>query len=130
MVIDTSVLIAILADEPEAELFEAAIDADPIRLISGASVLEAAIVAGARYGDIGGRELDLLLYKAAIQIVAVTPDQVDAGRHAYRTYGKGRHPAALNFGDCFSYALAKTSGEPLLFKGNDFSRTDVAIARP
>jgi ribonuclease VapC len=87
------------------------------------------MVAEARYGDIGGRELDLLLYKAEIQIVAVTPDQVDAGRHAFSTYGKGRHPAALNFGDCFSYALAKTSGEPLLFKGNDFSRTDVAIAR-
>jgi len=108
---------------------EAAIDADAIRLISAASVLETAIVAGARYGDIGCRELDLLLYKARIQIVAVTPDQVDAGRHASGKYGKGRHPAALNFGDCFSYALAQTSGEPLLFKGNDFSRTDLAIAR-
>lgn len=129
MVIDTSVLIAILANEPEAELFETAIDADPIRLISAASVLEAAIVAGARYGDIGGRELDLLLYKAEIQIVAVTADQVDAGRHAFSKYGKGRHPAALNFGDCFSYALAKTSGEPLLFKGNDFPQTDAVIAR-
>jgi ribonuclease VapC len=128
MVIDTSALIAILANEPEAELFEAAIDTDPIRLVSAASVLEAAIVAGARYGDIGGRELDLLLYKAAIQIVAVTPDQLDAGRHAFSQYGKGRHPAALNFGDCFSYALAKTAGEPLLFKGNDFPQTDIAIA--
>ena len=104
------------------------IDADPVRLISAASVLETAIVAGARYGDIGGRELDLLLYNADIQVVAVTPDQVDAGRHAFSKYGKGRHPAALNFGDCFSYALAKTSGEPLLFKGNDFSQTDVVIA--
>jgi ribonuclease VapC len=129
MVIDTSVLIAILANEPEAELFEAPIDADPVRLISAASVLETAIVAGARYGDIGGRELDLLLYKAGIQIVAVTPDQVDAGRDAFNRYGKGRHPAALNFGDCFSYALAKTSGEPLLSKGNDFPQTDVATAR-
>jgi ribonuclease VapC len=123
MVIDTSALIAILANEPEAELFEAAIDADPIRLISAASVLEAAIVAGARYGDIGGRELDLLLYKAAIQIVAVTPDQVDAGRHAFSRYG-------MNFGDCLSYALAKTSGEPLLFKGNGFHQTDVNRAAP
>jgi ribonuclease VapC len=129
MVIDTSVLIAILANEPEAELFETAIDADPVRLISAASVLETAIVAGARYGDIGGRELDLLLYKAEIQIVAVTPDQVDAGRLAFSTYGKGRHPAALNFGDCFSYALAKTTGEPLLFKREDFSQTDVPISR-
>jgi|SRR5580658_6211055 ribonuclease VapC len=122
MVIDTSAIVAILANEPEAEFFEVAIDADPVRLISAASVLEAAIVAGARYGDIGGRELDLLLYKAAIQIVAVTPDQVDAGRYAASKYG-------MNFGDCFSYALAKTSGEPLLFKGNDFSQTDIAIAR-
>ena len=127
MVIDTSVLIAILANEPDAELLEAAIDADPVRLISAASVLEAAIAAEARYGGIGGRKLDLLLYKAEIQIVAVTPDQVDAGRQAFSMYGKGRHPAALNFGDCFSYALAKTSGEPLLFKGNDFSQTDVVI---
>src|SRR5580658_4311188 len=114
MVIDTSAIVAILANEPEAEFFEVAIDADPVRLISAASVLQTAIVAGARYGDIGGRELDLLLYKAGIQIVAVTPDQVDAGRQAFSRYGKGRHPAALNFGDCFSYALAKTSGEPLL----------------
>jgi ribonuclease VapC len=129
MVIDTSVLIAILANEPEAELFEAAIDADPVRLISAASVLETAIVAEARYGDIGGRELDLLLYKAEIQIVAVTADQIDVGRRAFSKYGKGRHPAALNFGDCFSYALAKTSGEPLLFKGNDFPQTDVASDR-
>ena len=110
MVIDTSVLIAILANEPDAELFEAAIDANPVRLISAASVLETAIVAGARFGDTGGREVDLLLYKAEIQIAA------------------GRHAAALNFGDCFSYGLARTSGEPLLFKGNDFSRTDVVIA--
>jgi ribonuclease VapC len=129
MVIDTSVIVAILANEPAAELLEAAIDGDPIRLISAASVLEAAIVAGTRYGDIGGRELDLLLYKTEIQIVAVTADQVDAGRHAFHKYGKGRHPAALNLGDCFSYALAMTSGEPLLFKGNDFPHADVAIAR-
>jgi ribonuclease VapC len=128
MVIDTSVLIAILANEPDAELFEAAIEADPVRLISAAAVLETAIVAEARYGDIGGRELDLLLYKAEIQIAAVTADQVAAGRRAFSKYGKGRHSAALNFGDCFSYALAKTSSEPLLFKGNDFSQTDVVIA--
>jgi ribonuclease VapC len=125
---DTSVLIAILANEPEAELLEAAIGADPVRLISAASVLEAAIVAEARYGGIGGRELDLLLYKAEIQIVAVTPDQVDAGRRAFSSYGKGRRPAAWNFRDCFSYALARTSGEPLLFKGDDFSQTDVSNA--
>lgn len=129
MVIDTSALVAILAAESEAPNFGAAIDADPIRLVSAASVLETAIVVGARYGEIGGRELDLMLYKAGIQIVAVTPDQVDAGRLAFATYGKGRHRAALNFGDCFSYALAKTSGEPLLFKGRDFHHTDIAVAQ-
>jgi ribonuclease VapC len=101
MVIDTSVLIAILANEPEAELLEAAIGADPVRLISAASVLEAAIVAEARYGGIGGRELDLLLYKAEIQIVAVTPDQVDAGRREFSNYGKGRQPAAMELRGLF-----------------------------
>ncbi len=69
------------------------------------------------------------MYKAAIQIVAVTPDQVDGGRRAFNRYGKGRHPAALNFGDCFSYGLSKASGESLLFKGNDFSQTDIGIAK-
>lgn len=128
MVIDSSVLIAILANEPDAELFEDAIDADPVRLISAASVLEVAIVVGARYGDPGGRELDLLLYKAGIQIVPVTLEQAEAGRHAFRKFGKGRHPAALNFGDCFSYALAMTSGEPLLYKEGGFSPAGVPAA--
>jgi ribonuclease VapC len=117
-----------LANESEAQLFEAAIDADPNRRITAASVLEAPIVATARYGDIGGRELDLLLNKADIEIAVVTSDQVDAGRYAFSTYGKGRHLAALNFGDCFSYAVSKTAGEPLLFRGSDFSKTDIAIA--
>lgn len=125
MVIDTSVLVAILFDEPDAERFEAAIESDPRRLMSAASVLETAMVVETRLGEAGGRELDLLLYKAQIDIVAVTAEQVEMARHAFRTYGKGRHPAGLNYGDCFAYALSKASGEPLLFKGNDFSQTDV-----
>jgi ribonuclease VapC len=127
MVIDTSALIAMLCDEPEAELFEAAVEADPVLLMSTASYLEAAIVIEGRFGEPGGRELDLWLHRAAVDLVAVHPDQAEAARVAYRRYGKGRHPACLNYGDCFSYALAKISGEPLRFKGDDFGRTDVAI---
>ncbi len=125
MVIDPSALLAIFCDEPDAPAFEAAIESDPNRLISAASVLETAIVLGSRYGDSGEREFDLFLHKAKVQTVAVTEEQAEVGRLAYRTYGKGRHPADLNFGDCFSYALSKTSGEPLLFKGGDFAQTDV-----
>ena len=130
MVIDTSVLMAILFDEPDAEYFEAALESDPIRLMSTASVLEAMIVVEARLGEAGGRELDLLLHKAQITNVAFSPEQVETARHAFRTYGKRRHPAGLNFGDCFSYALSKTSGEALLFKGNDFTQTDVEQWKP
>jgi ribonuclease VapC len=125
MVIDTSAIIAILFDEEGADALEHAIETDPIRLISAASVLETSIVAETRFGEPGGRELDLLLHKAGIETVSVTSDQVEIARRAYREYGKGRHPASLNFGDCFSYALSKMSGEPLLFKGEDFARTNV-----
>lgn len=125
MVADTSALLAILQYEPDAKKFAAAMESDPVRLVSAATVLEAAILMETRAGESGGRELDLLLHKASFQIVAVTKEQLEIGRLAFRTYGKGRHPARLNFGDCFSYALSKTSGEPLLFKGDDFSQTDV-----
>jgi len=125
MVIDTSAVLAIFLDEPDAPLFESTIDSDSTRLISAASVLEAAIVLGTRFGDAGERELDLFLHKGKVQIMAVTEEQAEVGRLAFRNYGKGRHPAGLNFGDCFSYALSKTSGEPLLFKGGDFAQTDV-----
>ena len=125
MVIDTCALVAILFDEPDAEHFEIAIESDPTRLMSTASVLEASIVVEARLGEAGGRELDLLVHKARIEVVAVTVEQLEVARHAFRTYGKGRHPAGLNYGDCFAYALSKTSGEPLLFKGDDFNQTDV-----
>ncbi len=125
MVLDTSALVAILFDEPDAEHFEIAIESDPTRLMSTASVLEASMVVEARLGEAGGRELDLLVHKAQIEVVAVTVEQLEMARHAFRTYDKGRHPAGLNYGDCFAYALSKISGERLLFKGNDFSQTDV-----
>lgn len=113
MVIDTSALVAMLSDEPDAERFEAAVEADHIRLMSTASYLETALVIEARFGEPGGRELDLWLHRAAVDLVAVHADQADAARAAYRTYGKGRHRAGLNYGDCFSYGLAKISGQPL-----------------
>jgi len=125
MVLDTSAVLAILLNEPEAPAFERAIESDPTRLMSAASFLETAIVIEARFGEAGGVELDLLVHKAGIDIAAVTADQAEIGRQAFRQYGRGRHPAAMNFGDCFAYALSRTSGEPLLFKGDDFSRTDV-----
>src|ERR1700757_5294971 len=125
MVIDTSALVAMLLDEPEAEQFESAVEADPIRLMSTASYLETAIVIETRFGEPGGRELDLWLHRAAVDLVGVDAAQADAARVAYRMYGKGNHRAGLNYGDCFSYALAKVSDQPLLFKGDDFGRTDI-----
>ncbi|HYX26132.1 MAG TPA: type II toxin-antitoxin system VapC family toxin [Thermoanaerobaculia bacterium] len=125
MVIDTSALLAILLGEPEAEDFSRSIAADPKRLVSALSALEAAIVIHARKGAVGIRELDLLLHSAGATVVSFDADQVLLARSAYEKYGKGHHPAALNLGDCCSYALSRSSGEPLLFKGNDFSRTDV-----
>ena len=125
MIIDTSALLAILLNEPEAVRYRVAIENDPVRLMSAGSLLESCIVTETRFGEAGGRDLDLLLYKARVEIAAVNAEQVEVARHAFRTFGKGRHPAGLNFGDCFAYALSKTSGEPLLFKGEDFSRTDV-----
>lgn len=126
MVIETSAVLAILQAEPEAAAFAEAIERDPVRLVSAASVLEASIVIVARYGDAGARELDLFLLKAQADVVPVTAEHAALGRDAYVRFGKGRHPAGLNFGDCFAYALARASGEPLLFKGEDFNRTDVA----
>jgi ribonuclease VapC len=125
MVIDTSALVAMLSDDPEAERFEAAVEADHQRLMSTASYLETAIVIETRFGEPGGRELDLWLHRAKVDLVALDVDQADTARVAYRKYGKGRHRASLNYGDCFSYALAKISGQPLLFKGDDFQHTDL-----
>jgi ribonuclease VapC len=127
MVLDTSALLVILLNESEASAFGLAIDADPIRLLSAANLVETSIVIEARVGEAGGRELDLLIHKAAIEVVAVDTVQADLARHAYRQFGKGHYPAGLNYGDCFAYALAQSAGEALLFKGDDFSRTDVAV---
>ena len=129
MVIDHSAILALLFNEPEADDVEIGIDEDPIRLMSVASGLEAAIVVEARLGAAGGLEFDLLLHEARIELVAVTSEQMEVGRTAWRRFGRGRHAANLNFGDCFSYALAAVSGEPLLFKGDDFSKTDVQRVR-
>lgn len=126
MVLDTSALLALLLDEPEAESFRLALEHDTVRLVSAASVLEAALVIETRKGEAGGRELDLLIHKAEIVVVPADETQVAEARRAFRRFGKGRHPAALNYGDLFAYALARTSGEPLLFKGDDFARTDIA----
>jgi ribonuclease VapC len=125
MVIDSSALIALLLREAEAERFAKAISADPRRLISVLNWLETAIVIEAKKGEVGARELDLLLHRAQIETVAMNPDQSEIARTAWRVYGKGNHPAGLNIGDCCAYALAKYSGDPLLFKGEDFSRTDI-----
>ena len=125
MVIDTSAIVALLRSEPEADRIAQALAEDPLRLLSAASALEASIVIETRYGEPGGRELDLLLHKAQVEIASVDAVQVEIARGAFRRWGKGRNSAGLNFGDCFSYALSKTSGEPLLFKGGDFGQTDV-----
>src|ERR1700726_2483583 len=129
MVIDTSALAAIFFAEPERTTFLHAITAAASRLVSAASVLETGIVLEGRQGEAAGREFDLFVVRANLQIVAVDAEQADVARSAWRKYGKGRHQAALNFGDCFSYALAKFSGEPLLAKGTDFSLTDIAVYR-
>ena len=126
MVLDTSALLALLLDEPEAERFRVALEDDESRLVSAATLLEAAVVIEARKGEAAGRELDLLISKAAIEIVPVDADQAAEARRAWRRFGKGRHDANLNYGDLFSYTLSRTSGEALLYKGGDFTRTDVA----
>jgi ribonuclease VapC len=126
MVLDTSALLALLLDEPEAEDFRAAVEDDATRLVSAATLLETALVIEARKGEPGGRELDALIHKAEIVVVPVDAEHVLEARRVFRRFGKGRHAAGLNFGDLFAYALARTSGEPLLFNGEDFARTDVA----
>ncbi|MDQ5770747.1 type II toxin-antitoxin system VapC family toxin [Thiothrix subterranea] len=125
MVIDTSAIIAILLGEPEAEALSKAILDDPKRLMSAFSLLECSIVIESRKGEAGGRELDLLLYRLQVEIVDMNEEQTQLARAGWRQFGKGRHRAALNIGDCCSYALAKYTGEPLLFKGDDFNHSDI-----
>ncbi len=126
MVVDSSALVAILLGEPEGEDLAAAILGDPVRLMSAANLLEATLVVESRFGEAGGRELDLLVHRLGLDIAYVDVEQVDEGRRAWRRFGKGNHPAGLNFGDLFAYGLASTSGEPLLYKGEDFAATDVS----
>jgi ribonuclease VapC len=128
MVIDTSAVIAILLAEPGADVFRRAINNAEVLLMSAASVLEASLVIESRIGIQAGAALDRWLESSPIEIVVVTRHQIFVAREGFRKFGKGRHPAGLNFGDCFSYALAKVSGEKLLFQGEDFSRTDVTPA--
>ena len=128
MIIDTSAILAILFREPDAERFARAITAASTRRISAATLLETTIVIESRSGPAAAHELDAFLRRAQIELEPVTPDQAETARQAWRRFGKGNHPARLNFGDCFSYALAFAKQEPLLFKGRDFELTDIPPA--
>ena len=126
MVVETSAVLGILLDEPEAAEFAQLIEDDPAPVISAASVLEAGIVLTSRYGPDARGDLQDFLAQGGLQVEPVTAEQADLALDAYQRYGKGRHRAGLNFGDCFAYALCKATGQPLLFKGQDFSQTDIA----
>jgi ribonuclease VapC len=128
MVIDTSALMAILQAEPEALVFVRLLNEADRRLMSAANLLEAGIVMLSRRGVPGLHEMDLFFLSAGIEIAPFDQDQAALARQAASRYGRGRHPAGLNFGDCTAYALAKSEGLPLLFKGADFARTDVTPA--
>jgi ribonuclease VapC len=128
MIIDTSALVAVLDQELEAERIVRTLASAPERILSAANLVEVGIVMQARRGDDGARDLDLLLAKLRVDIEVVTANQADIARKAFRRYGRGRHAANLNFGDCFAYALAKCTSAPLLFKGDDFGQTDVMVA--
>lgn len=128
MVVDTSVVVAILLKEPDREALMRKLARASSRQLSSVSYLEAGIVLTSHFGDVAELSLDRMLLQARIEIVPVTSTQAKLALEAFRRYGKGRHPAKLNLGDCFSYALAKSTAEPLLFKGNDFARTDVVVA--
>jgi ribonuclease VapC len=125
MVVDTSALVAILQNEPQRRKFNEAIESAEARSMSTASFLETSIILESRFGADGVRDLDLFIAKAQISLVSVDEEQAHLARDGFRKYGKGRHPAGLNYGDCFSYALARSCDEPLLFKGQDFLQTDV-----
>lgn len=129
MVIDSSALVALLLGEPETERFVAAIASASSRSVSAPSYVETAIVMTTRSGPEARQRLDRLLSDLAIGVVPFSREQAVLAIDAFRQYGRGTgHPAKLNFGDCFTYALAKSRSEPVLFKGDDFSRTDLAAA--
>ena len=129
MIIDTSALVAILGQEDDAEVYASAIVATPTRTISAANYLECAIVLDNRLNPLSGRGFDQFLLEAGIAITSVTPELARVARSAYRDFGRGSgHPARLDLGDCFAYALAIESNQPLLYKGDDFGHTDVRSA--
>ena len=125
MILDTSALLAVLFDEPDADRYERAIASATTCRMSVANYLEATMVVESRMGVDGGRQLDDLVETAGIELEPVTVEQAQAARLAWRGFGKGNHPAGMNFGDCFAYALSETTGEPLLYKGDDFALTDL-----
>ena len=129
MIIDPSAIVAILNDEPERDAFVAAIVDASYNGMSTAAFVETSVVLESRYGYDGIRDFDLFLVKAGVELVPLDVEQAHIARQAFREYGKGRHPAGLNFGDCFSYALARCNDDCLLFKGNDFSQTDIKFLR-
>lgn len=128
MILDSSAIVAVLRAEPEAREFSRAISSAERCHISAANYLEAAVVIDSTKSAISSRRFDDFFRASRIAVEAVTPRQAEIARAAYRDFGKGRHKAGLNFGDCFAYALAKEMDEPLLFKGTDFDRTDVEVA--
>ena len=128
MVVDSSALIAILRGEPEEPAFRNAIRTAPNRLLSAPTRVEASMVALGRRGEPGLEQMQALIERLELEVVPLSDDHAKLAIEAFRRFGKGRHPAGLNYGDCFSYALAKATGEPLLFKGDDFSQTDIKRA--
>ncbi len=125
MIVDTSAVLAILFNEDDAETYARAISEAESRRMSAVSFVEAAIVVEAQTKERGSRQFDAFFRRAGIVIEPVTEEQAHAARQAYTDFGKAHHAAGLNFGDCFAYALAKVAGEPLLFKGQDFRKTDL-----
>jgi len=128
VIVDTSAVLAILFAQPDAERYARAISNTPVCRMSVATFVEISVVMESQTGDRGSRQWDQFFRRAGFALEPVTEEQAYAARQAWSDFGKGRSPAKLNFGDCFSYALARTLGEPLLFKGADFSRTDVSSA--
>jgi ribonuclease VapC len=128
MVVDTSALLAVLQNEADAERYERALVDSEQSLISAATAFEASVVLERRFGIAAVRNLDLLLSEAGIELVPFDAEHLELARAAFRRFGRGKHPAQLNFGDCFTYALAKQRGCAVLFKGNDFAQTDIESA--
>lgn len=130
MVVDTSALVAILMGQSDADRFARALDGAPIRLLSAVTRVELSCVVEGRKGEIGRADVDLLLRDGGFEIVGVTPQHAEIAVDAFRRFGRGRHRARLNIGDCFSYALAAATDNALLFKGDDFRHTDIRPALP